>query len=284
MSSRFCLYSHPLSSMHSYYEMIDFASKYGIKQVETLNMFEFSAPDFRFAIKLKKYAVAKGISFPCVSAGLNLVGDDYLEMIEVAKKYVDIAVILGAPYFHHTIALELENPSIIAENKELFYTRGLVAVRTIFDYAKQHNVRTIYEDQGFLFNGVDNFKQFLSDVDRNVGIVADFGNVHFVDESIPNFISTFSDRIVHVHVKDYIITAGTSRSRQPNEYVTPSGNYLLDCLIGQGDVPVSKAFRQLQAVGYAGSISVETPAIGADEEASFRQNFATVNAYINNYL
>ena len=282
--SKFCLYMPPVSTIHTYKEMVDYAAAHDIKNLEILNILDFSAPDPNLAKELKAYADSKGISFPCVSVGLSLVDDDRREAIETVKKYADIAKILGSPYLHHTIALNFSDPQYIADNFELFYQRGLEAVREIFDYAATLGIRTIYEDQGFLFNGRKNFGRFLNEVDRNVGVVADFGNIQFADEDVEDFISAFSDRVVHVHVKDYVVTKGTSREKLPGEYTSKGGNYLQGCLIGEGSVHTDDAFRALQTMGYKGFVALEGDPIGPDEEASFRKNLETVNRYIDTYL
>ena len=280
----FCLYMPPLTTIGSYREMVDFAAAHSIRYLETLNILDLSTPDLQVARDLKAYADSKGISFPCVSVGLNLVDDDRKEAIETVKRYADIAKILGSPYLHHTIALNFSEPQKIADNFEVYYQRGIVAVRETFDYAATLGIRTIYEDQGFLFNGCENFSRFLQDVDRNVGIVADFGNIQFVDEHVEVFIAKFADRIVHVHAKDYIVTDGTSREILPDEYASKGGNYLRGCLIGEGSVHTNDAFRALQAIGYHGFVALEGDPIGPDEEASFRKNQETVTGYIHQYL
>lgn len=282
--SKFCLYMPPVSTIHTYKEMVDYAAAHDIKNLEILNILDFSAPDPNLAKELKAYADSKGISFPCVSVGLSLVDDDRREAIETVKKYADIAKILGSPYLHHTIALNFSDPQYIADHFELFYQRGLEAVREIFDYAATLGIRTIYEDQGFLFNGRKNFGRFLNEVDRNVGVVADFGNIQFADEDVEDFISAFSDRVVHVHVKDYVVTKGASREKLPDEYTSKGGNYLQGCLIGEGSVHTDTAFRALQTMGYKGFVALEGDPIGPDEEASFRKNLETVNRYIDTYL
>lgn len=280
----FCLYMPPLTTIGSYREMVDFAAAHSIRYLETLNILDLSTPDLQVARDLKAYADSKGISFPCVSVGLNLVDDDRKEAIETVKRYADVAKILGSPYLHHTIALNFSEPQKIADNFEVYYQRGIVAVRETFDYAATLGIRTIYEDQGFLFNGCENFSRFLQDVDRNVGIVADFGNIQFVDEHVEVFIAKFADRIVHVHAKDYIVTDGASREILPDEYTSKGGNYLRGCLIGEGSVHTDDAFRSLQAIGYHSFVALEGDPIGPDEEASFRKNQETVTGYIHQYL
>ena len=280
----FCLYMPPLTTIGSYREMVDYAAAHSIRYLETLNILDLSTPDLQVARDLKAYADSKGISFPCVSVGLSLVDDDQEEAIETVKRYADIAKILGSPYLHHTIALNFSEPQKIADNFDVYYQRGIEAVREIFDYAATLGIRTIYEDQGFLFNGCKNFSRFLQEVDRNVGVVADFGNIQFVDEHVEDFISKFSDRIVHVHAKDYIVTNGRSREIRSGEYTSKGGNFLRGCLIGEGSVHTEDAFKALQAIGYKGFVALEGDPIGPDEEASFRENLEIVTGYIHQYL
>ena len=282
--TEFCLYTPQVSSIRTYKEMVDYAADHGIKKLETLNILDLSSPDLEVAKELKAYADSKGITFPCVSVGISLVDDDRAEKIQEVKRYADVAKILGSPYLHHTIALNFSEPQFIADNFDLFYQRGLEAVREIFDYAATLGIRTVYEDQGFLFNGRETFSRFLSEVDRNVGVVADFGNIQFVDEDVEDFIPAFSDRIVHVHVKDYLVTPGGGRNPEPDEYTSRGGNYLKGCLVGSGSVNTGAAFAALRAIGYRGALALEGDPIGPDEEASFRKNLQTVTRYIETYL
>ena len=274
----FCLYIPPLSTIRTYREMVDFAAAHGITKLETLNILDLSTPDLEIAKDLKAYADSKGISFPCVSVGLDLVGEDHQAAVEQVKQYAHIAKILGSPFLHHTIALNFSDPQLTADNFDLFYTRGLAAVREIFDYAKELGIRTIYEDQGFLFNGRENFARFLKEVDRNVGVVADFGNIQFADEDVEDFIPAFREQIVHVHVKDYIV------SRQPGTYRSKGGHSLTDCPIGQGSVHMDAAFLALQKAGYRGIVSLECEPMGEDQEATFCYNYETVRKYMDTYL
>ena len=280
----FCLYMPPLSSITTYREMVDYAAAHGVTKLETLNILDLSTPDPEVAKDLKVYADSKGISFPCVSVGLSLGDDAREEAIEAVKRYADIAKILGSPYLHHTIALNFSEPQKIAENFELFYARGIAAVREIYDYARTLGIRTIYEDQGFLFNGRSTFARFLKEVERDVGVVADFGNIQFVDENVEAFIPAFADRIVHVHAKDYAVTPGNSREIESGEYTSRGGNYLKGCLIGQGSVHTEAAFKALQAMGYKGFVALESDPIGPDEESSFQKNMETVIHYMDTYL
>ena len=280
MKHTFCLYAPPLSTFRTYREMVDYAAAHGITHLETLNILDLATPDEAVAKELAAYAKEKGITFPCVSVGIDLVEQDNREAIEKLKGYARIAKLLGSPYLHHTIALNFSDPQKIAANFETYYQRGLEAVREVFDYAASIGIRTIYEDQGFLFNGREHFTRFLEDIGRDVGVVADFGNIQFVDEDVEDFISAFSGRIVHVHVKDYL----AADTFETGDYRSRGGRTLRTCLVGDGCVHTDTAFRALQAMNYQGAVALEGDPIGPDEEASFRKNLKTVNEYIDRYL
>ena len=280
MNNKFCLYAPPLSTLTTYRQMVDYAVAHGIHQLETLNIMDLSTPDEAVAKELAAYAKEKGVTFPCVSVGIDLVEQDNRSAIEALKGYARIAKILGSPYLHHTIALNFSQPEKIAENFETYYQRGLEAVREVYDYAATIGIRTIYEDQGFLFNGRKNFARFLSEVGRDVGVVADFGNIQFVDEQAEDFIPAFRDRIVHVHVKDYLIADAPN----DGDYRSRGGSVLRTSLVGEGSVHMDAGFRALQEMGYTGSVALEGDPIGPDEEASFCKNLDAVRQYLTRYL
>jgi hypothetical protein len=105
MKSRICLYSKPFPEINSYFEIVDLAAEYGMNIETTSWLCELGEPDTEFAKRLREYADKKNVIVVCASAGINLVGEDSAEKMERAKKYVQVASILGSPYFHHTIAL-----------------------------------------------------------------------------------------------------------------------------------------------------------------------------------
>ena len=280
LNKRLALYTPPFTTITSYMEMVDIAEKYGFQAIETINAFELSVPDLEFAKKLRQYADEKNITFACVSVGLDLVGEDREEAIQKVKGYADVTKILGSSYLHHTIAFEFQDPQIIKDNHDLFYERGIAAVREIYDYAESIGIQALYEEQGFLFNGVKAFQQFIQDVDRNIGIVADFGNIMFVDEKVEDFMPHFSDRIMNVHVKDYLVMEEQEREKRPEEYLTYYGNYLKECKLGEGSVDFQNAFEQLKKMNYQGYIALECSPIGEHQQENLEANIQ----YLNNCI
>lgn len=261
MFKKICFYTMPFPRIQSYRQLIDLAAEYEMEAVEGFCQYEFVEPDIEKAKELRAYADSKGIKFSCFSLFCNLVGEDRREQIERLKKYVEVCAVLGSPYIHHTIANEIEEPNNVLPHADEYYKRGIEAVREIYDHAEKFGVRAVYEDQGYLFNGVENFGRFLCDVDRNVGVVADFGNIYHVEEEIDDFIKNFKDRICHVHVKDVKL----SDKQLGGGLHTSKLNFMYESILGEGCVRFKEAMKLLHDMGYDGYYSLE---YGAPEDDS----------------
>ena len=275
MVDKICLYTRPFPEVDSYYKMINLAASYGMTALEGFSQFELAEPDCEAAKKLRAYADEKGIHFCCFSTYINLVGEDAAEQMERLKGYAKVAAALGSPYLHHTVINEIMNPQKVLPRKEELFRRGLAAVREIFDYAKPLGVRCIIEEQGYIYNGVENFSRFLREVDREVGVVADFGNLCMVEETLADFIEAFSDRICHVHVKDCVIRA----ERKGAGFPTSKGNYMIGVFPGEGCVGVEAAINLLKQRGYRGFYAMEY-SVGNDASSLIKQAIGRVADYL----
>ncbi len=254
MNKKIAFYAPPFPGMKSYYDVIDAAEKYGLSAVEGFTNFELQTPDVKEAEKIKKYADRKNIKTPCMSAFMDLAEEGSRRMIERAKGYAEVAAILGSPYLHHTIVGEFSNPNKVLPQKEELFKRGIEAVREIYDYAEKLGVKTVFEDQGYIFNGVEGFGRFLDEVDRDVRVVADFGNIYQSKDGIEDFIKAFSEKICHVHIKDVHITADNVKG---TGLETISGEYMNEVEIGTGDIDFALAIDLLKKAGYDGYYSIE---------------------------
>ncbi len=261
MFKKICFYTTPFPSVVSYKQMIDLAAEYGMETVEGFCQFEFLEPDLDAAREIRAYADSKNIKFSCFSLFYNLVGEDSREQIERLKKYSEVCAVIGSPYIHHTIVNELDEPDKVLPFKEELFEKGISAVREVFDYAEKFGVKAIYEPQGYLFNGVEGFGRFLNEVDRNVGVVVDFGNIYHVEEEIDDFIDLVKERICHVHVKDVLL----SDRQLGGGLHTSKGNFMFETFLGEGCVKIEKGINQLKELGYKGYYSLE---YGAPEDGS----------------
>ena len=186
-------------------DAIRFAHKSGFQAVEFTDAVELSQPDIQHAKELAKLCKELNLAVPCFSMPADLGNDSWLEQVEILKRYIDVADTLGAKLFHHTLIPGLS----FNGNKTLVYSKLerqiMQAVNTIQTYASKFGIRCVYEDQGFVINGVKNFEKFYKGVPLpNKGVVADLGNIYFFDEEPLKFVTHFINDIAHVHIKDYL--------------------------------------------------------------------------------
>lgn len=251
MVKKLCFYAPPFPKTKSYYEMIDLAVEYGLTAVEGFCQYEFEDPDENTAMKIREYADSKNIIFPCFSVFTEYASDR--ENIERLKKYANIAKILGSPYLHHTIVGECECSKVLPYKEELFRS-GVQAVREIYDYCESIGVKAIYEEQGYIFNGVKEFGYFLESVDRPVGVVADFGNIYMSKDDLLEFLKAYAHRVVHAHIKDVVLS---DKKGNGKDLESLSGKYMNEVEIGKGIVDIKEAIKILKNAGYDGYYGLE---------------------------
>ena len=237
-------------------DAIDYAKKLGLDAIEPYPAREFVQPDAEEAKRLADYAQEQSIKICCFSMAADIVSGDRKAAIENLKRYADVAAALGSPYLHHTLY-----PALLFKDNRMSFKEALrfaaEGVREVYDYAEQLGIKCLYEDQGFYFNGVQRFDDFLGEVNRDVGVVADLGNILFVGESPEAFTARFAPLVRHVHVKDYLYK--DSRWPSPGEgwYAARDGGYLRGTVPGHGIVNFRRVFSILQSVGYDGFFSLE---------------------------
>ena len=250
MNKKMCFYCPPFPRVKSYYDMIDVAAEYGLTAVEGFSCLEFEFPDEDVAMRIREYADSKNIIFPCFSVFTKSATDN----VEKLKKYARIAKIMGSPYLHHTIVGEYQNSAKVLPYKEELFRTGVEAVREIYDYAESIGIRTIYEEQGYIFNGIKNFGEFLETVDREVGVVADFGNIYESEDDLIDFLKAFAHKVVHAHLKDVILC---DNNYDGNGFDSISGKYMYEAEFGKGIVNLKDAIGILKNAGYDGYYGLE---------------------------
>lgn len=262
MKDRISFYSLPYAGIRSFYELIDASAANGLTQLEAFGFMELAKPDLEAARAIRRYADEKGVRFCCLSLFADLTGDKGAGTCEMLKEYARVAAILGSPYLHHTVIPEFRDPNKVLPQREALLSQVLPRVREIFDFAQSLGVLAVYEDQGFVLNGVAGFRAFLEQVDRPVGIVADFGNILQSGETIAPFIRAFADRIVHVHLKDYRLPDWDGNPRATR---TLDGRQTVDAPFGTGCIDFAGNIRLLEQSGYRGCYAMEftAPADGS---------------------
>ena len=254
---KICLYTPVYSNRSSMMEIIERATLHGVGGVELMNFCEeLKTPDMEMAKKLGREARLRGLQMPCFSAAADIYAEP-TEMIDMLCRYAEICSQLEIPYLHHTVAFAFEGEavSLTDEGREARFQACLEPVLRLCDYARTLGVRTLIEDQGFVFNGHRNCIRLCELSGNQIGIVADTGNILFFDEKPEDFIRAADTHICHAHVKDYL------RQNKPfangSYYQTRLTNFLQDCALGDGVVDfcaVKKAFEQ---VSYQGMFALE---------------------------
>lgn len=255
LRERVCFYSSMFHGRSSAWQIARYAAKRGMAGVELMNFCEeFRTPNMATAREIGNYLRAERMTIPCFSVGTNLVGEDARSKLETLKGYADICAELEIPYLHHTVALYVDRESVAGREAALF-GRGVAAALEICEYAARLGVKTIVENQGFIFNGVNNYSRFIKETDGKIGALLDVGNIMFLDERAESFYPHIASATRHVHIKDFALTEAPHPTRP--SFKTAGGAYLTDCEIGTGDVDLEAIAGVLAKYGYGGVYSME---------------------------
>lgn len=267
---------------------IDYSKKYDFKYIEAYSGSKEFNGQLPFeawvenAKKLKAHADENGMKFSCFSSGACLVGEQREYFIDHLKKCAVICEILESPYLHHTlypVKAYTAQMEIITNEK---FNEAVSGAQIVSDFAADHGVMTVYEDQGIWLNGVEHFERFLNAMNRDIGVVADLGNIYFVDEEPESFVGRFMPYIKHVHLKDYLKKPGNGQNPGPGWHVTRDGNYLRDVMIGHGVVEFQKIFTMLLRANYDGAFSFESFSLESYHPDFYDMNVANVRRFWEN--
>lgn len=260
-----CLYTAICSEVSSAEEIIGYAEKLSVGGVELMNFCrELKQPDMAEARRLGAMARERSLKIPCFSAAVDFLTKP--DAVQTLQGYAQICSELEIPYLHHTIAKDFTVWDLSDREREDRFQRCLEAALDLCDYARSLGVRTLIEDQGFVFNGAENCLRLCGLSDEKIGIVADVGNCLFVDEQPEDFIRAAGKRICHAHLKDYLVTGEPHPQRK--SYRTKGGKYLTDALIGEGSIDYAAVMEAFRRMNYQGMYALECPGIRTIEEAN----------------
>jgi sugar phosphate isomerase/epimerase len=157
-------------------------------------------------------------------------------VIEEAKAYVDTASAIGAPYLR-LLGDESPAPSEGVDIKVLKSN-----LEEIADYAHTKGVMPLIETNGF-FAKTRMIEALLGDLmHENIGVLWDIHHpFRFFGERPDYTLKTIGKYIKHVHIKDSVM----------------DGKKVCYKMLGEGNVPVREAVKELSAAGYDGFYSLE---------------------------
>jgi sugar phosphate isomerase/epimerase len=120
---------------------------------------------------------------------------------------------------------------------------NLESVRTLLRFAREYDVEiaieNVPEPHPFLMKNVEDFSRFYDELGEDIGLTLDIAHAN-LNNQIQDFITHFSDKIVHVHVSD---NGGTSDSHLG---------------IGYGNIDWESVAKMMKKVGYSNVVVLES--------------------------
>ncbi|MDH5783259.1 MAG: sugar phosphate isomerase/epimerase [Candidatus Bathyarchaeota archaeon] len=117
------------------------------------------------------------------------------------------------------------------------------SVRHLQKIAEKHGVQIAIENVPepfpFVLKSVEDFSRFHDELNDDLNLTLDVGHAN-LNQQIQAFITTFSDKIVHVHASDN------------------KGNYDAHLGIGYGTVNWTSVARSLKRIGYTRAVMLES--------------------------
>jgi sugar phosphate isomerase/epimerase len=260
----------------SAFEIADFAAENGAAGIELMSFCdELREPDMKTAKEIGAYLKKKALVAPCFSTVALLVFEEREKYVNRLKRYAEICSELEIPYLHHTIDSFWQRKDPEADRIR-YIEIGAEAVERVNDYAATLGVKTVIEDQGYLFNGVTNFERLRKATKYKIGTLLDTGNIFFADESPVDFARAFSDSICQVHIKDYRYLSDDELDLR--HYTSPGGKNFCGCPLGEGAADFTSVAEVLKSVDYNGYYSLELEGAKAPDEFIRAMNF-TANIF-----
>ncbi len=238
---------------------IDYAFEHTVNMgFDAVEVFDAAKPsqwiDRAKMLYLKEKLTENQLAVSCYSMVVNLLSENVNDVMERAFKHIEYAAELGSPYIHHTIVPKLVRGKDDPEYDDVL-ERVIENVAKIANRCNEYGIVCLYEPQGVYFNGVEGLGTLLKEVRyRNckVGVCGDVCNSLFVDCPPTEIFKNFSDDIMHVHIKDYLICT----EQRKEGLMSVGGKCLVPAPIGKGDVDIKGCLSYLR--DYNGAISFET--------------------------
>lgn len=188
---------------------------------------------------LRRCLADSGLFSLAVTAYTSFVSDDPAERelnVDDLRRYLDLAAELGARYVR--VFLGELSPGADLASAQRNIAHGLEAAT---GHARAVGVGIAVEPHDDFVRSASVAPIFERVTDPAVGAVWDIGNAFAAGEHPAEGFQLLGQRIFYVQVKD-------SLGRFPNRRLTR---------LGEGEVPLARAFEMLLGAGYQGAFSVE---------------------------
>lgn len=207
--------------------------------------------DLHEAKEKRKYSEENGLkviactaSAECFMTGNNNYKDEF-------KRYLEAAIVLGAPMIMIP-PFSIINQKSLAEDRK----KWTAYYAEMFPLAKSADITLTLESTGLIDSPIVSSSEVLEVLDAVPGLklVFDIGNTYTADDPISAF-SILKGYIVHVHIKDYLVTDtpifSGSRFRR-------NGKYCTNVIVGHGNIGIEKICDFIDQSGYDKYGNLET--------------------------
>ena len=224
-------------------KILDFAQQNGFASVELRGLQGTmdlpSRPEFADGQieQSKKDIASRGLRISCVSSSANMhdTGQEHEKQLADARRFIDLASRLGAPYVR-VFGNKLVGPQAAAVE------HIAASLRELGDYAGPKNVTVILESHGDFTNSAILREILEKAASPHVALLWDAHNTFVEGKEEPAItVSQLGKYIRHTHLKD-------SRAENGQDHYV---------LTGRGNVPVKRQVELLVAAGYTGYYSFE---------------------------
>lgn len=224
-------------------KILEFAEQHGFAAVELRGLEGTmdlpSRPEFASAEieQSKKEVTRRGLRISCVSSSANMhdTGLEREKQLADARRFIDLASQLGAPYVR-----VFGNKLVGPRDAAVEHIAG--SLRELGDYAAPKSVTVLLESHGDFTNSPILREILETAASPQVGLLWDAHNTFVEGKEDPAMtVSQLVKYIRHTHLKD-------SRTENGQDHYV---------LTGHGEVPVKRQVELLVAAGYTGYYSFE---------------------------
>lgn len=175
--------------------------------------------------------------------------------IAKAVEELDWASTLGAPTV--LIIPGFPKPEYTHQQARDWFTEAL---QTLVPEAKSRGITPALANVGWqpvVYGTSDQMLAACEAVGADLKLVYDVGNFFLAGEDNLQALKRVADRMVHVHLKDWVELPENATNQDPFEFANTTGRRFTGQLLGEGILDLPAAIRELRRFDYQGYVSIE---------------------------
>lgn len=226
------------------YSLREFSRAEAIEMINALNATNVSVKSFHLDYDLSQSELESAADefreagLQLVSSGNNTITEDTDEHVGAFFEYAKAA---GIPML------------VIAPTPDV--------LPRIESFVKRYDIQVAIHNHGpedSYFPAPSDAIALIGDMDPRVGVCVDVGHTARTGKDVVREIRDAGSRVLDVHMKD----------------LRDMSDAASQCAVGEGKMPVADIFRELEAIGFDGSVNLEYEIYPEDPLPGMKQSFA----------